>query len=291
MNNKTENNYYQIFTFIKNKFKNFSPVEITTDYEAAISNALRMIFPNVKNNFCYFHYSQAFIKNAEKLKIINREKNKLTYPERYIVIKKIIYLALLPYFYIKEVYELIKKETVQEFGDFFNKFFIYYERQWLSKVGPEQFSVYNKTNRTNNYVESYQRTLNKSLGKHPHFNLFFNKISILLCLYYIKEILNTLKELTIEAKDIKEKMEMNSYKTRVKKKATVKYSQEINNFWEKLRNVDVTQNNEASIEVDLPNITIDKNYNEEIISKLISLKNKYLQTHEKITFTLVNNVQ
>ncbi|XP_066595434.1 uncharacterized protein [Prorops nasuta] len=119
------------------------------DYEIGLSNSLKIVYPNIKPTHCFFHFAQALMKKAKSLNIINRTKNKLTYPEYFIVIKNTIALALLP-----------AKQIVQG----------------LKKIGPDNVSVYKLKHRTNNKCENYHSVLSKRLGKAPHPTLFLIRI-------------------------------------------------------------------------------------------------------------------
>lgn len=74
-----------------------------------------------------------------------------------------IALALLPSIEIEKVFEHIKKETQEKFGNFFNEYFDYFEKTWIKGFKPSCFSVYKKIDRTNNSIESYHKILNSMI--------------------------------------------------------------------------------------------------------------------------------
>ena len=41
-------------------------VNYTTDFEAAMNNALSSVFPHIKRESCYFHYKQSIYRNLGK---------------------------------------------------------------------------------------------------------------------------------------------------------------------------------------------------------------------------------
>lgn len=49
---------------------------------------------------------------------------------------------------------------------------LYFVKEWMKKVTPEVSLVYQQVDRTNNYLESYHRTLNEKLRTRPSTNLF-----------------------------------------------------------------------------------------------------------------------
>lgn len=65
MSRKTKKAYKSVFKFIDKKIiKMSNVVSFTTDYELAMRNALRELFPNVRRFACYFHFCQAVKRRA-----------------------------------------------------------------------------------------------------------------------------------------------------------------------------------------------------------------------------------
>ncbi|CAD6227404.1 GSCOCG00011996001-RA-CDS [Cotesia congregata] len=178
MNNKSTC-YLRVFKFLADNFKNFKPKYSMTDYEIALRNSLKEIFPGIQTKTCYFHYSQAVIKNAQEKKLIDKDNCKEERPELFIFLNRLKLLALLPAELIESVYEKIKKECLNDFGDCCSDYLNYYEKQWLKQEGAEQISVYRLRNRTNNFLESYHKQLNAVLPKRPKHNVFVGKYFIL----------------------------------------------------------------------------------------------------------------
>ncbi|XP_066596840.1 uncharacterized protein [Prorops nasuta] len=180
MKNRRTVDYLEIFSFLKDNFIDLKPKLVMLDFERATANAVQIAYTDVQITHCYFHYSQALIKKAQNLSIINKTKNKSVYPERFIIIRKLTFLALLPSYYIRDVLKLLKKNTETQFGNFFGKYFKYYEKFWINEIKPENFSVFKRNNRTNNFSESYNSKLNSYLGKKPHINLLISYMKMLL---------------------------------------------------------------------------------------------------------------
>ncbi|CAG5096531.1 Protein of unknown function, partial [Cotesia congregata] len=173
MSNKNEECYANIFQLVKREFPNLKITKCMSDFETAIENAAKSTFPGVVIKHCYFHYAQAIQKNAKRLGLVGKKTNKYTHPEIYIVLSQIKYLAILPAEFIEETYERIKAYCRDEFGELFDEFFDYYERQWIKKVKPEGFTVYDMDgDRTDNWSESRQRDRNNDLKKNPYPNIF-----------------------------------------------------------------------------------------------------------------------
>ncbi|XP_044574898.1 uncharacterized protein LOC123258757 isoform X2 [Cotesia glomerata] len=178
MNNKSTDCYLQVFQFLADNFKNFRPKYSMTDYEIALRNSLKEVFPGIQTKTCYFHYSQALIKNAQEKKLIDKDNNKEERPELFIFLNRLKLLALLPAEFIESVYEKIEKECLNDFGDYFRDYLNYYEKQWLKQEGAAQISVYKLRNRTNNFLESYHKQLNTFLSKRPKHNVFVGLVIV-----------------------------------------------------------------------------------------------------------------
>ena len=72
-----EQSFYYTFKYLK-EFLNFKPKIINIDFSNSLYKAIKnknLFNDNIKNIFCFFHYSQCIIRKMKSLKII---KNKLT---------------------------------------------------------------------------------------------------------------------------------------------------------------------------------------------------------------------
>lgn len=120
------------------------------------------------------------VRNATRHGVAEKFDNKTKNRVRHKLIKKFIALSLLPYDKIVEGFVLLKQEAIEKQSDRANKcekFCKYFENEWLKKVTPESFSVFNALDRTNNYIESWHRRLNRFefISKIPqHFNEKFS---------------------------------------------------------------------------------------------------------------------
>ena len=125
---------------------------------------------NLKFLILPIYYSmQAIYRKAKSLGVATKY-NSRDNPEGHVLLRKFINLALLPPQKVREALDHIKDEVRNTFGkkhqlmEKWRKFFDYFERQWMTSITPECFSVYNCPDRTNNFLESYHRTINSSLG-------------------------------------------------------------------------------------------------------------------------------
>ena len=82
MTHKSEFSYRIIFhnlnTIIKaKKIKfNFEKKHIMTDFEHALRNILKELYPNCYLEGCFFHYSKALWKKAKKIGLINKNSKR-----------------------------------------------------------------------------------------------------------------------------------------------------------------------------------------------------------------------
>ena len=163
INNKTLEGYLELFKKIKSiiTIENSKKLELesySTDFEIALINALGIIFKDVKQIGCYFHYCKNIRKKGIKYKLINKKntKNNVLINELYI----------LPYKYkgdksnIKEIYSKYTNENTKEFIDYFrNQWEPYFLNDMLN------YNNISKNIRSNSYIENYNRRLKLKLSK------------------------------------------------------------------------------------------------------------------------------
>ncbi|XP_074099257.1 uncharacterized protein LOC141527587 [Cotesia typhae] len=181
MTNKMQECYLKAFQFFLRKFPTFQPRESITDHEIAMRNALKIVYPAIISRTCYFHYSQALVKNALDKKVMKTTSSTLSNPETLYIINLLKYLSLLPANCITKTYEAIKKEATESFADFLDDYFKYFEDQWLQKEGAVQISNFDRLeDRTTNIIESYHSQLNRLVEKHPDCNKFLGTLILIL---------------------------------------------------------------------------------------------------------------
>ncbi|KAI5641750.1 MULE transposase domain-containing protein [Phthorimaea operculella] len=141
---KTLETYIRVFQLIKNHF-HIEFTKFKTDYEVAQIQALKFVFPGIVITGCYYHFSRAIWKNAEKLDILNTtEGRKIT--------NLCANLPLVPKNYIPEVWQNIKQLQPDQRSEAMIKFEKYIEKQWMGKLH-EIISCASETHRTNNSLE------------------------------------------------------------------------------------------------------------------------------------------
>lgn len=59
MANKTQKSYRDVWAFMKENFSSLANLKkAVSDFELALRNSLREIYPNIKIQGCWFHYTQ-----------------------------------------------------------------------------------------------------------------------------------------------------------------------------------------------------------------------------------------
>nr|CAH0106314.1 unnamed protein product [Daphnia galeata] len=145
-------------------------INMVSDYEFAILNAMSAAFPRGTPRGCWFHFGQAIFRK------VTRENLKEAYinrPNVKKIIMMLIALALLPAAQAHDGFMHIQRESVallvEETPEIRAKIqiiFEYMQRYWFDIVTPERFSVYGQSSRTNNEVECFHRWFNARCGKY-----------------------------------------------------------------------------------------------------------------------------
>lgn len=172
MTRKTQAAYIHLLKKIDETWK-LKPVSVTTDFEKALRNALKMIYPNVQLIGCWFHYAQALRRKVKKITgFAGFLKSNLAAKKLY---RKFVNLPLIRSDKIWFAIELFKNEA-RNFGSRFTTFINYFEDEWMKKVGPDLFCVFLQMHRTNNLMESYNSIISRKV---PPGGSFFRFIEFL----------------------------------------------------------------------------------------------------------------
>lgn len=58
MQNKQEQSYVSLLNHFKENFPELDPTDIMKDFETAVENSFKKVYPNAKTYGCHFHYAQ-----------------------------------------------------------------------------------------------------------------------------------------------------------------------------------------------------------------------------------------
>lgn len=136
MSRKTQLAYEDVFSFIsENIFSLGKSNSFTSDYEIAMRNALKKLYPAAQMIACYFHYTQAVKRKLSQLReatdaVLNGEAG-----EAKSVYQRLQCLPLLPSEFILEAFkELVQEANKLKSKDALRPFLVYMKDQWIKKV-------------------------------------------------------------------------------------------------------------------------------------------------------------
>ena len=143
-----------------------NPINFHCDFERAISNAAKKVFPNINIRYCIWHYK----RNLEV------QKNKLCYNEVegdneiYIYYKAITNFPFINPDYIIDIFNKIKKICDEKKYKNFHNFLDYFKNTYLLSYDVKNWNYYdNIEHLTNNASESFNNYLNNLFSKKPTF--------------------------------------------------------------------------------------------------------------------------
>lgn len=130
MNRKTTAAYTAVFQFIEANICKLNPISFMTDYECAMRNGLRAVYPDAELHACWFHYTQAVRRKASKMPNFFKEVAKDDYLNR--TYHKFLALPLLPQHEIMNAYNMLKMAIqCRSSTNIFEEFLQYFSKQWL----------------------------------------------------------------------------------------------------------------------------------------------------------------
>lgn len=129
------------------------PVSVMADYEDALRAAVSETWPQVEVRGCLFHFGQAVLRMAVARKMVKCEQAD--------AVQMAMSLPLLPPHKLQEGFAYVRQQLESTSAGI--KFADYLDSQWSSK----NVSVYGLSSRTNNFAESFHKTL-KNIFKKPH---------------------------------------------------------------------------------------------------------------------------
>ncbi|KAJ8670926.1 hypothetical protein QAD02_002185 [Eretmocerus hayati] len=149
MTGRTTEDYKAVLNKIKGEiWPKLEPEEFICDFEEAFENAVNQVYPD----------AEALLRNAIKEGAATNQNFK-KHPEKHIVMRQVMALALLPDTDVKKTFDKIVANAQEKYGNIFDDFFNYFENYWINSRVAKRFCVYRKLSRTNNEEESYHHIL------------------------------------------------------------------------------------------------------------------------------------
>lgn len=211
--NKTSDTYMRLFLLVKSKIFElynivFEPKEVFVDFEIAIHNALKVVFPKTKLNGCRFHLHQAWYRKIQSLGLTQMYKDKNCEESKWLT-----HTFGLTYLDPSEVedcfiFDLMSykpdHKLIDKYADYLLENYIAPE----SHFPPNIWAYENPSiKRTTNACESFHSHFNSSFySSHPSIFIFIEKLKDCQIDAYLK-----IKNLNIPAK-IKDKQVKNKLK-------------------------------------------------------------------------------
>ncbi|XP_043282338.1 uncharacterized protein [Venturia canescens] len=178
LSRKTEETYVAVLRCIAEFLVPwFKPKRVITDFEAALENAVRTVFPEAELLGCRFHHSQALIKRFRSRSVITRVKRGCPHllQEAHTFQRNLMNLCLLPAEFIPEGFRIINEKIEEQFPELaliYTDAREYYARYWIKGKGPRSYSHYRKRVRTNNPLERWHRRFKEAVATRPQFDKF-----------------------------------------------------------------------------------------------------------------------
>lgn len=148
---------------------------IIIDFENAMRTALKNVCPNIRVHGCLFHFMQAITRKVASIPALfelvrNNEDARF-------LLSKFQSIALLPANKIKDEFASLIREILgtHKFNQFAT-FVEYYKNQWINRVKPVHFSVFNLECRTTSPSEAFNGKINKTFRTHGSFNSFIESV-------------------------------------------------------------------------------------------------------------------
>ena len=171
---KQTTTYHGLFTLIQSKCINhqiaLSPSTIIVNFEVAVHNVVRSVFPNSTLHGCFFHYGQALYRLLQELDLSSNRHSDHDAIMKWF--RLFIGVAFVPSAQVTTAFALFKEHYTPSCRGC-KEFNLYFFDTWLTGSYPvpiwNQFRA--EVPRTNNDCEGYNSRPAKRALK-PHFNVY-----------------------------------------------------------------------------------------------------------------------
>ena len=160
--------YHKVLQKIKELVPNFTPEKAMGDFESSPGEAFKTTFPECEIGGCQFHFSQSLFRKIQKLGLTDEFSANTDFKK---FVKKVMSLPYLPSQDITAAAESLFEQAAAlplsaDAATKVQKFKLYFFRQWIRKVTPEKFSVFNFERGTNNDAEAFHSRLKAIIRTH-----------------------------------------------------------------------------------------------------------------------------
>ncbi len=175
MTNRRQEAYTRLLDKLTEMIPDFQPTEAMADFETASRNAVLAKWPAVVLRGCFFHFSQAVMRQLKKIGLTKMYKQNVNF-RRWA--KSIMCLPLLPADKIQEAFVSLESVIFADEVEKVNAFKAYVRRQWVDGTPAQQISVFGAKTTTNNAAESWHSWIKKSIMSHrPNIWSFISKVN------------------------------------------------------------------------------------------------------------------
>lgn len=175
MTRRTITAYVAALKYVNENLFELNGNGIIIDYENAMRAALKKVAPNLPIFGCWFHHVQALRRMMRSMS--NLSTLIQTNADARFLFRKLQCLPLLPVDKIKEAFVWLLREMldVHNFSAF-APYLEYYKSQWLQRVTPLHYSVFQKNIRTTAPAEAFNGKVNKTFRTHGNFFQFVESL-------------------------------------------------------------------------------------------------------------------
>ncbi|XP_065645522.1 uncharacterized protein LOC136075993 [Hydra vulgaris] len=172
MTGRKEGLYLHVFKKVHELSTILAPQIVMADYEIAIGNPAKAVFPNIRVTGCIFYYAHAIFKKIRAIGLqVEYTRNNNPIIRKWC--RKFISMCLFPPNLVRPEVDKLKAEanhhSVIAVKQKMKKFVQYYERYWMLQRSLEMFSVHGPRYRTNNVSKSLHSKMSRSMTAHPGF--------------------------------------------------------------------------------------------------------------------------
>ena len=168
MSRRQTSDYKAVFQAIVASFQSQPKLRrVVLDFEAAVWNSLKIVFPTAEIRGCSFHFTQAVYRKLQNIGLQCAYQNDKSVRQ---YLRKLMALCYVPATHIRPLFQALAQ---QSHAPAFQELLIYMRQTWIESTlfKPENWSVYGLPFRTNNDVEGWHHKINRKTRPNTPFYL------------------------------------------------------------------------------------------------------------------------